>query len=231
LHIKGFIGTSLIDYPGVISSIIFLGGCDFKCPFCQNPELVDGASHIKDIPLSFVLKDLEKRKDFVEGVVITGGEPTIYKNLSQLILPLKEMGFLIKLDTNGNNPEVLSDLLDKKLVDYIAMDVKSSPDMYKKASGVNTDIKRIQDSVKIIMESCLKYEFRVTVVPTITDETNFEDLIMMVKGASNFYIQQYREILTYDKSYKSVKPFSPEELNKFKSIALPYVKNVEIRGL
>ena len=231
MHIKGFIGTSLIDYPGKISSIIFLGGCDFKCPFCQNPELVDGAPHIKDISLSFILSDLEKRKDFIEGVVITGGEPTIYKNLEELIVPLKDMGFYIKLDTNGNNPKVLSQFIDKGLLDYIAMDVKSSPDMYNKASGVNTDIEKIVESIRIIMNSNIKYEFRVTVVPNLIDEEGFKALVSMIKGASNFYIQQYREILTYDKSYKDIKPYSPEALKKFKSIAQEHVENVEIRGL
>jgi pyruvate formate lyase activating enzyme len=201
--IGGFQKLTLIDYPGKIAATIFTVGCSFRCPFCHNPELVVGS------PLLFhsnqekeFFEFLEKRKGKLEGICITGGEPTIQKDIIPFIEKVKKMGFSAKLDTNGSRPDVLKKLLDKKLLDFVAMDIKNYPEKYSATVGLKADIERVKLSIKLIMNSGLDYEFRTTVVPGIHKEKDFLKIADWIKGAKAYYLQKYREIRILDSNLK-----------------------------
>ncbi len=231
MKIKGFEGTSLLDYPKKISAVIFLAGCDFRCPYCHNPDLIGSGSHIPDIPLEYVLEKLKHRKQFIDGVVITGGEPTIHNNLHEIIQPLKKLGFPVKLDTNGYNPELLQSLFEKKLIDYVAMDVKSSLENYSKAVGKVIDVNRIKESIKLIIKKAPDYEFRTTVVPSLINEQDIESIAQLLKGSKVFYVNQFRSIVTYDRAYENEKSYDKDVLFKFKDILNKTIAHVEVRGI
>jgi len=192
--VGGFQGTTLIDYPGKIASTVFTCGCNFRCPFCHNPELVFPEKH--QFPCSNgndVLKKLEGRQGFIEGVCITGGEPTLNKDLLDYIQSIKNMGFLVKLDTNGYKPEVIEELLHDNLIDAIAMDIKSSFENYSKACGTDIDINLIKKSIDLIMNSKIQYEFRTTVVPEYVSAEDIEKIAEYIKGADFYALQQFHK--------------------------------------
>ncbi len=201
--IGGYQKLTLIDYPGKVASTVFTVGCSFRCPFCHNPELVLG-SHLKvngDVEKEF-FEFLEKRKGKLEGICITGGEPTIQSDLLEFIDKVKKMGFLVKLDTNGSRPDVLRKIINRKLVDFIAMDIKNSPERYNETNGADTDIERIKLSVEMIMGGRIPYEFRTTVVPGIHKEDDFDQIAQWIKGAESYYLQIYRETKILDQNLK-----------------------------
>lgn len=231
ISIKGVQRTSLIDYPKKVCSVIFVGNCNFRCPFCHNPELV--LNEVKeDIPADEIIKFLEKKKKWLDGICVTGGEPTLHKGLPDFLKAVKEKGFLVKLDTNGTNPAMLELLLKEKLVDYIAMDIKASIENYEKAAGVKVDKKAIKKSAKIIMDSGASYEFRTTVVPGLFDEKEAEKIGKWLKGAKKFCIQQFRNAdKTLDPKFQEIEPYRPKKLEEFKKTLKNYFKKVEVRGI
>ena len=233
MKICGVQGVSVIDYPGKIASILFLGACNFRCPFCHNVSLVDGYESLNYKNSEAVLEDLKKRKGFIDAVVITGGEPLI--NGSELIVllgKLREMDLSIKIDTNGYNTDMLRMVLELGLVDYIAMDIKTSIDKYDVAVGLELNTDRILNSIKIILESPIEYEFRTTCVPGLVDNREIESIARLIEGAARYYLQQYRgEQPTLDPSYMKLSPYSGEKLENFKTIAQKFVNSVSIRGL
>ena len=233
MKICGVQGISVIDYPGKIASILFLGGCNFRCPFCHNVSLIDGYESLNYKNSEAVLEDLRKRKGFIDAVVITGGEPLI--NGSELIVllgKLREMDLSIKIDTNGYNRDMLRMVLEAGLVDYIAMDIKTSIDRYNNAVGLELNTDRILNSIKIILESPIEYEFRTTCVPGLVDNREIESISCLIEGAARYYLQQYRgEQPTLDPSYMKLSPYSGEKLESFKTIAQKFVNSVSIRGL
>ena len=191
MKICGVQGISVIDYPGKIASILFLGGCNFRCPFCHNVSLIDGYESLNYKNSEAVLEDLRKRKGFIDAVVITGGEPLI--NGSELIVllgKLREMDLSIKIDTNGYNRDMLRMVLEAGLVDYIAMDIKTSIDRYNNAVGLELNTDRILNSIKIILESPIEYEFRTTCVPGLVDNREIESISCLIEGAARYYLQQ-----------------------------------------
>ena len=191
----GYQKLTLIDYPGKIAATVFTVGCSFRCPFCHNPELVETqsiASVRSNIENEF-FEFLKKRKGRLEGVCITGGEPTIQPDLANFIKKIKTLGYFVKLDTNGSRPDVLKKIIDSKMVDFIAMDIKDAPKKYKKTSGGMADLERIKLSVNMIMNSGIDYEFRTTVVPGIHEEKDFDEIAKWIKGAKVYYLQEYRE--------------------------------------
>lgn len=203
MRIGGIQKLTLIDFPGKIATTVFTVGCSFRCPFCHNPELV--------LPQQFpapnemekeFFEHLEKRKGKLEGVCITGGEPTIQPDIIKFIKKIKDMGYAVKLDSNGTQPAVLEKIIKKKLVDYIAMDIKSSRKNYSMAVGLPVNIEAIKKSVKMIMESGVPYEFRTTVVPGIHTEKDFVDIGEWIFGAKAYYLQEYREFKTLDPMLK-----------------------------
>jgi len=233
MKICGIQGVSLIDFPGRITSILFLGGCNFRCPFCQNRSLVEGYEHLPPIDEDWGLAFLRQRKGFIEGVDITGGEPLINgKELIGFLGRLRETGLSIKLDTNGYNTDMLMKILRKGLVDYIAMDIKTSVGKYHIASGRRIDISRILNSVRAIKESSIKYEFRTTCVPGLVEREDIESIAQLIKGAGQYYLQQFRsDEPTLDPSYMKVAPYSKERLQEFRDLAQVYVNSVGIRGI
>lgn len=233
MKICGVQGISVIDYPGKIASILFLCGCNFRCPFCHNVSLIDGYESLNYKNSEAVLEDLEKRKGFIDAVVITGGEPLINgSEFIALLRKLQEMDLSIKIDTNGYNTDMLRMVLEAGLVDYIAMDIKTSIDRYDIAVGLELYTDRILNSIKAIRESSIEYEFRTTCVPGLVDSIEIESIARLIEGAARYYLQQYRvEEPTLDPSYMKLSPYSAEKLESFKTIAQEFVNLVSIRGL
>ena len=195
----GFQKLTLLDYPGKIATTVFTVGCSFRCPCCHNPELVDlRLAHNEESEKDF-FDFLAKRKGKLEGVCITGGEPTIQPDIIEFIKKIKKMGFLVKLDSNGTRPDVLKKIFDQKLVDYVAMDIKNQPKKYLATAGVvetqlnASMVDRIRISVNLIMNSMVPYEFRTTVVPGLHKEEDFDEIAKWINGAQNYYLQEYRE--------------------------------------
>ena len=227
--IKGLEKQTVLDYPGKLACTIFIFGCNFRCGFCHNPELIidDGRPEIKQ---GEVLEFLEERKGFLDGVCITGGEPTLNADLPDFISKIKSMGFSIKLDTNGTNPEMLEELIRKGLVDYIAMDIKAPLEFYEKVTNTKVKKEDILKSIELI-KNFPNHEFRITVVPGLFNEEYARMIGEWLDGSDNFYIQQFRGIKTFDKDFVGKKPFSKEELEKFCSIMKPHFKSCNIRGV
>jgi pyruvate formate lyase activating enzyme len=189
----GFQKLTLLDYPGKLAATVFTVGCSFRCPFCHNPELVDlRLAHNEESEKDF-FEFLKKRVGKLEGVCITGGEPTIQPDIIDFIKKIKNLGFLVKLDSNGTRPDVLKKIIDAKLVDFIAMDIKSSLENYDMATGSKVDKDRIRLSVNMIMHSKIPYEFRTTVVPGLHTENDFVEIAKWISGAEIYYLQEYRE--------------------------------------
>ncbi|MFH1645099.1 MAG: anaerobic ribonucleoside-triphosphate reductase activating protein [Candidatus Omnitrophota bacterium] len=231
-EIKGFQEVSLIDWEGKVSSILFLGGCNFKCGFCHSKDLVLNYNNLETISFDVVESFLNSKKGWVDGVVITGGEPTLYgQKLINLIQKIKELGFLVKLDTNGTNPSLLKVLIDKKLIDYFAMDIKApfEEDHYKQATGADVNIDDIILSKDIIMNSGADYEFRTTFVPGGVDLGDIEKISAQISNAKKYCIQQFvpRDVL--DPRFMQIKPYPEEYLNQAVVLARQYVSKVVIR--
>jgi len=194
MRIGGLQKFSLIDYPDKFSSIIFTQGCNFRCPWCHNPELVYSHLFKDTISENYIFDFLKSRNNDLEAVVITGGEPTIQPDLAEFIEKIKKMGYLVKLDTNGSNPYVLEKLLKNKLVDYIAMDIKAPPEKYSLLIGRDIDISLIFKSIEIIEKYSPDYEFRTTFVPSLLSEDDIEKIKKLVKDKRKYRVQSYREV-------------------------------------
>lgn len=232
MKIGGFQKVSLIDYPDKIASTIFTIGCNFRCPFCHNPELVKGTA--EEISSDDIFSYLKQKKHFLDAVVICGGEPTIFQDLPDFCKKLKELGFFIKIDTNGTNPEMLQELIDKKLIDYVAMDIKTSltEQRYKEASGINAGIEKIKESVDIIKQ-LENYEFRTTCVPEIVTEQdllNIASYLKEKKANKTFCLQQFQQAKTLNKKFEKVKPYSEQQLENFRKKLESFFKYIEIKS-
>ncbi len=229
IKIGGFQRFSLIDYPGELCAIVFTIGCNFRCPYCHNPELANGDA--KPMETDEILDFLEKRKGKLTGVSITGGEPTIHKNdLVEFIKKLKVMGYKVKLDTNGSHPEVLQTLLNEKLLNYIAMDIKAPLEKYAQITGSNIEPETIRESIEIIMKSGIDYEFRTTVVENFVDIEDIQEILKLIKTAKLYCIQNFRPTKTLDKGFLSKSGLSSQKLEQAKQIAEKFVDECVIRG-
>lgn len=219
--IKGFIGTSLIDFPGIISSVVFFGGCNYRCPFCQNSWLVSESklSSLPAIESSEVLKMVIARSGITDGVVLSGGEPTLFSSLiSTFITDLRknEQGkrLKVKLDTNGSYPLVLKDFLDKGLIDYVALDLKTSPSRYDSVSGLANSFQNVRESLQILSQSAVDSEVRTTFVPGIIDKAELLEMIPIIKEVKRYVLQPFRPKDTLDESFNSVTPYSTDYLSE-----------------
>jgi len=231
VSIKGVQKTSLIDYEPNIASVVFLAGCNFRCPYCQNPELALDKPELPIIPEEEVLEFLKERKKWIEGVCISGGEPTIQKDLPEFIEKIKKLGLKVKLDTNGSNPKMLKELIEKKLIDYIAMDIKAPAEKYAGVVKLNVNADGIKRSADIIKKSGIEHEFRITVVPTITGDDDIKEISEWLKGSKKFFIQQFQPKTCLNKDFEKIKPYAKEELEKLVDIAKPYFEFVGMRGV
>ena len=189
MNIGGFQKFSLIDYPGKISAVIFTQGCNFRCPYCHNPELFETKSEL--INEKEVLDFLESRKKQLEAVVITGGEPTLQLDLINFLEKVNKLGFLIKLDTNGTSPQIIQKALELNLVDYVAMDIKGPIDKYEEIAGVKVNTMDIVKSIKLIMEKALDYEFRTTITREQLKKEDIKEIGRLINGAKKYYLQKY----------------------------------------
>lgn len=230
MHIKSLQKTTLIDYPGKIAATIFLGGCNFRCDYCYNKDLVLRWQQIPDIPEETVLETIKKRKNFIEGVVITGGEPTLNKDLKDFIIKIRDMGLLIKLDTNGYKPEVIEDFINQKIVDYIAIDVKAPLARYAEITGVKEFLtERIERSIALLKSSGIDYEFRTTVWKNCFSKDDFHSIFQMIKGAPHYYIQNMYPMFTIAPQ-KTYEPMERSEIEPIIAMAKEYLNHVELRG-
>ena len=229
-NIKGFQRVSLIDYPDNIAAIIFLGGCNFRCLYCHNPELVLTPAKISSIDKKEVFDYLLKRKKMLDGVVITGGEPCLTPDLIDLIKQIKAIGLKVKLDTNGTMPHRLEEALP--LVDYVAMDIKSSIQGYEKVIGVKTNIENIKKSVELIRSKAKDYEFRTTLVRNLITKEDIKEICSWLKGSKKYSLQQFnKNCPIIDGKLRLNNLFLPEELEGFRNYCKDYFETVEIRGL
>jgi len=184
--------TSLIDYPGRVAAVLFTAGCNFRCPFCHNAELVlpEKVCALRLLNLDEVLAFLAERRGFLDGLVVTGGEPTIQEDLASLLTEVKRLGLLVKLDTNGSRPLVFEDLLERELVDYVALDVKAPFERYPEFAGVEVDLEDIRRSIALVRERAPDYEFRTTVAPGLTSD-DLQTMAMLLPGAKRWFLQPF----------------------------------------
>lgn len=221
--------VSLIDYPGHISAIIFTRGCNFRCRYCHNPELVDPSLFGQCLPEEQVLSFLAKRKGKLDAICLTGGEPTLQDDLIDFIKKVKNLEYLIKIDTNGSNPQVIGDIIRAGIVDYIAMDIKGPVEKYKFITESNIPFDVIQESIKIIMEAGIPYEFRTTLVKQQLDEKDIIETAKLIKNANLYVLQQFVPAKTLDREYLNAKSYTKEEMEMLKKKLLDYVVNISIR--
>ena len=235
MEIKGFIGVSLVDWDGKVSSVIFLPGCNMRCPFCYNTKLVLNPKEMPTISFEEIQNYLKKHEDWIDGVVITGGEPTIQEDLPILCEEISKMNLAVKVDTNGTNPSMIRNLLEKGLINYVAMDVKAplTEDAYSKASGVNTAtlLKSIDETIGTLLESGVEYEFRTTLVPTMHGASDIEKVCEKIKGCRKYALQNFKvDVETIDSNFQNLKPFSNAEVENLFKTAKNLIPNTVLRG-
>ena len=229
MKIHGLQKMTLLDFPGAVACTVFLGGCDFRCPFCHNFELVDGSAQ----PLmddEELLSFLAKRKGLLDGVAFTGGEPCLHVGLPDLLEKIRAMGFATKLDTNGYHPERLQEILNRGLVDYVAMDVKNSPAKYAATCGLETvDLDKVRRSIQLLMDCPADYEFRTTVVAELHEASDFEAIGAMIAGARRYFLQSFtdRDSVPFGNLHAP----SAQTLRSYADIVRPYVPDTSLRGV
>lgn len=231
MNIHGYSQLTLLDYPGKLACTIFTANCNFRCPFCHNASLVTKPSSQPALDENKILEHLASRRTKLEGVCITGGEPTLNTDLPDFLSKLKNMGFLVKLDTNGSNPDMLGYLLSEGLLDCVAMDIKASPSNYTAATGLkDICMDKIFRSTELLMTGSISYEFRTTVVDGIHSDQDFEQIRAWLKGAKAYYLQQYKDSGDLIAPVGLSAP-SAETLNRYRDIVLPFIPNTQIRGV
>lgn len=230
MQIHGFNKSTLLDYPKHLAATVFVGGCNMRCPFCHNASLVLRPDTQPTIDPKDILAYLSKRKNILEGVCITGGEPTLYKEITSFICQIKELGFKVKLDTNGTNPDLIKCLVANKLIDYIAMDIKNSKEKYKITSGSKAlPLENIEESVSFLLSNKVDYEFRTTVISELHTDTDMYSIGMWIKGAKAYYLQAYKD--SGDIIAPGFTSPSKETLLQYKNILSAFIKNVYLRGI
>ena len=228
MRLAGFQKTSFIDYPEKICAIIFTQGCNFKCGYCHNPELNNCENSAK-ISEEEIIEFLKKRQNKLDAVVISGGEPTLQKDLKDFIKKIKNLGFLVKLDSNGTNPEVLKELVKEKQLDYIAIDIKAPLEKYENIVNVKTDVSKISESIDFIINSGVDYEFRTTVIKTQLNLNDFEKISELIKGSKKYYLQKFVPTKILDETLLNEKTYSNEEFKNIVKILEKTIEKVEIR--
>ncbi len=229
MKIYGLQKMTLLDFPGRVACTVFLGLCDFRCPYCHNFELVDGTA----VPLmeeEEFFSFLSKRKGLLDGVAVTGGEPTIHADLPEFVRRIRSLGFPVKLDTNGYHPDMLRRLLEEKLIDYAAMDIKNSPEKYASTAGRETlDLSPVRESIALLMGSGTDYEFRTTVVKEFHEQRDFEEIGKMIEGAGKYFLQSFTDRDSVP--FGGLSAASKEEMLLYADTARKYVRQVSLRGV
>ena len=229
MKIHGLQKMTLLDFPGRVACTVFLGGCDMRCPFCHNAELIDGSAPAV-MEEEELLAFLKKRQGLLEGVAVTGGEPLLRPDILQLAEKIRDLGYPLKLDTNGTHPDRLREMIDRGLAAYVAMDIKNSPDRYAQTAGLETmDLGPVRESVSILMEGKTDYEFRTTTVAELHDEDSFRGIGQWIRGARRYFLQKFTD--------RDTVPFggfhapADEKMRRYAEIAREYVPSVELRGI
>ena len=229
MDIQGLQKMTLLDWPGKVACTVFLGGCDFRCPFCHNAELLEG-----DLPAALtqgeLLDFLRRRRGLLDGVCVTGGEPLLRADLAGLLEEVKALGYPVKVDTNGSHPARMVELWERGMVDYVAMDVKNSPDRYPETAGVpGLDLGPIRESIAWLLEGHVDYELRTTAVRQFHDGDSFRAIGGWIRGAARYYIQNFTDRDTV--AFAGLSGFDKEELEGFAGLVAPCVEHVELRGV
>ncbi len=225
--IAGLQKTTFIDFPEKIACIVFTQGCNFRCGYCHNPELFENKEPTLSVSAFFDF--LSKRKGKLDGVVITGGEPTLQKDLKEFIKQIKDLRFAVKLDTNGTNPEILKKLVHENLLDYIAMDIKAPLEKYKNIVNIDFDTKKIKNSIDFIMSCGIDYEFRTTVLKSQLSPEDFEKIGNLIKGAKKYYLQEFIPSKILDNNLINEKSYTHDEFKKICVMLQKYVEFCDFR--
>lgn len=226
MKIGGLRKLSALDFPTKICATVFLTGCNFRCPFCHNATLATGGG--ESITEEEFFSFLKKRTGLLDAVCITGGEPLLY-DVTEFIYKIKEMGFLVKLDTNGSFPEKLSALLNGGLIDYVAMDIKSSVESYSKLSGVDTDVEKIKKSAALLLGGKTDFEFRTTVVKGLHTKEDMESIGKWLSGDEKYFLQMF--VPSENTITQGLEAYTPLELEELRQVVLPYIPNTKLRGV
>lgn len=230
MQIHGFQKMTLLDFPGRVACTVFTGGCNLRCPFCHNALLVTQLGNTDVIPAEDVISYLEKRKGILDGVAITGGEPLLQPDIASFIRKIKNMGYAVKLDTNGAYPAKLRDLVEEGIVDYVAMDVKNCKEKYSETVGVpDFDVSKIEESIDFLLSGKVDFEFRTTVVKEFHTVADIEKLSKRIEGAPKYFLQNFTD--SGNLIGENLHECSKETLNLMREAALKYVQSCEIRGI
>lgn len=231
MRIGGFSKLTTVDYPGELACGIFLVGCNFKCGYCHNPSLINGKDMDSFIPKEEVMEYLVERKDMLDGVCISGGEPTCNPELKDFIKEIKALGYKVKLDTNGTHPEIIEELLKENLLDYIAMDLKASPKKYEEVVGCKVNMDKIYKTIDIIKASGVKHEFRTTYLPMLDTSDIKEIATTMVKKNSKYFLQQFRNQVTNDIAYHNLVPHQKDYILNTAGAIQQSIGMCSVRGI
>jgi len=231
MQINGFNKLTLLDFPKHLAATIFVGGCNLRCPFCHNASLVLDPTTQPIIPVEEVLKVLTKRIGILEGVCITGGEPTLYSDLPELIRQIKSLGLAVKIDTNGTNPEMIKSLVDHHLIDYVAMDIKNSKEKYGLTSGIaDINLDAINESITYLLTEPVDYEFRTTIVKEYHTAEDMRSIGGWITGAKSYFLQSYKDSGDII-SGEELNALSKETMKDFVALLTPYINQVSLRGV
>jgi len=229
LKIHGLQKMTLLDFPGRVACTVFFGGCDMRCPFCHNAELLDGSAP-PVMSEDELMQFLKKRQGLLDGVAFTGGEPLLQKDLPELAARIRELGYPVKLDTNGTHPDILRRMIRDGLVQYVAMDIKNSPERYAEAAGLVTlDLAPVRDSVSLLLEGTVEYEFRTTAVAELHDDSSFEQIARWIRGARHYYLQRFTDRDTVP--FEGLHAPTAEQMEHWADIVRPFVPATALRGV
>ncbi len=230
--LSGINTLTLLDYPDKVASIVFTAGCPFRCGYCHNPQFVlpDQIQKLMPamIPEEKFFKFLESRVGLLDAIVVSGGEPTIHPDLPDFFRKIKDMGFLTKLDTNGTNPDMVQKLINEKLIDFVAMDIKATPEKYEKTVSAQVNTDDLIRTKELIMNSNIDHEFRTTVIQEFHTESDIKEIAQLAKGCHLYSIQNFRPAKTLDQNFSQYHPCTKDQLETFKHIAEQYIENVRI---
>jgi pyruvate formate lyase activating enzyme len=230
--IRAMIETSLIDWDGKLTMVLFFDKCNFMCPFCQNWELILHPEKFPIIRWADIEKKLTAKKGWIDGVVLTGGEPLVYENeVTEICAKAKAMGFLVKLDTNGAYPKKLQKVINAKLLDYVALDIKAPlNEKYSLATGKQCNVRIIKESLEVLKKNRVDYELRTTCVPGLIDEDAIRDIGTTIKGAKRWFLQQYVPTNAYLEKYRTLPPLKASQVERLLQVAREYIADVKWRG-
>jgi pyruvate formate lyase activating enzyme len=229
LPIVGLQRLSLVDYPGKLCATAFTAGCNFRCPYCYNVDIVLNHNGMEKIPERELLNILYERKGFLDGLCIGGGEPTLHNGLLAFIYKVKSLGYLVKLDTNGSKPKRLKKLMEEKVIDYVAMDVKAPLKRYPEVVRFKVDVEAVEQSIRLLRRGSVDHEFRTTVVPGLLDGGDLEEIAQTLAGSKRYVIQQFEPGRTLRPEFSEVEPYSLTELKVFQDLVAPYFGECKLR--